>query len=82
VRAHCPYSEKGRVLAELQARVGVSPKETMAMGDTRGDIPMFERAGISVAVNPNHPQVAERATLVIPKANLRPLLDWMRRNGA
>ena len=78
VKAHCPYSEKGRVLAELQARLGVSPQETLAVGDTRGDIPMFRRARVSVAVHPNHPAVTQAATHVVPEPDLRPLVAWMR----
>ena len=65
-RAHVPYRGKGAVLASLQAKLGISPHETLALGDTRGDIPLFERAAFSVAVRPNHPQVSAAADITLP----------------
>ncbi|MCD4738044.1 MAG: HAD family phosphatase [Anaerolineae bacterium] len=66
VRAHVSYRGKGAVLARLQAELGIPPAETIALGDTRGDIPLFERAAFSVAVRPDHPQVAAAADIVLP----------------
>ncbi|NPA90171.1 MAG: HAD-IB family phosphatase [Chloroflexi bacterium] len=77
VKAHCPYNGKGEVLAALQAELGVPPEETLTVGDSRGDIPMFQRARWSVAVQPSHPTVAQAATWVIPHATLHPLREWL-----
>ncbi len=74
VRAWCPYAGKGAVVASLQARLGISPQETLAVGDSRGDIPMFRRARVSVAVSPQHEEVAREATWVISEPSLFPLL--------
>ncbi len=74
VRAHCAYGDKNAVLARLQAELGVTPAETLAVGDTRSDIGLFERAAVSVAVNPKDAQVAAAATVVLPNLDLRPLL--------
>ena len=77
VRAHCPYNGKGEVLARLQERLGIPPEETLSVGDTRGDVPMFLRSRVSVAVAPHHADVASAATLVIPERDLRPLLAYI-----
>lgn len=74
VTAHVPYGAKRPVLAALQARLGVTPAETLAAGDTRSDIGLFELAAVSVAVQPDHPAVAEAASVVLPTANLHGLL--------
>lgn len=78
VRALVPVGSKGEVLMQLQAVLGVTPAETLAVGDTHGDLPMFERAGISIAVNPGHPDVAEAADIVLPDLDLRPLVPRLR----
>ncbi len=77
VRALCPYDGKGTVVAALQEELGIPPEETLAVGDSRGDIPMFRRARVSVAVSPQHEEVARAASRVIPEPTLFPLLDWL-----
>jgi HAD superfamily PSPase-like hydrolase len=67
-------TNKDEVVAALQDRLGIPPARTMVVGDTRGDLPMFERAAVSVAVQPNHPQVSAAADIVLPTADLHPLL--------
>lgn len=78
VTAHVPYGAKRPVLAALQARLGVTPAETLAAGDTRSDIGLFELAAVSVAVQPDHPAVAEAASLVLPAADLHGLLPALQ----
>ena len=75
VRTHCPYGAKRPVLERLQVQLGVTPAETLAAGDTRSDLGLFECAAVSVAVNPNHPQVAAVADIVLADGDLRPLLS-------
>jgi len=41
---------KGRALERLAARLGVSPRETMAIGDNWNDVGMFEWAGQAVVM--------------------------------
>jgi phosphoserine phosphatase len=79
VRAHCAYGNKNAVLARMQAELGLTPAETLAMGDTRSDIGLFERAAVSVAVNPQDARVAEAATIVLPNLDLGPLLPALDR---
>ena len=75
VRTHCPYGAKRPILEQMQAQLRVTPAETLAVGDTRSDLGLFELAAVKVAVNPNHPHVAVAADIVLPDGDLRPLLD-------
>lgn len=74
VRAHLALHEKGLALERMQAQFGISPAECLAVGDTFTDVPMFERAAVGIAVCPNKPEVAAAADIVLPEADLRPLL--------
>lgn len=77
VRAHVSVAGKGAVMERVQAEFAVSPEECLAVGDTRGDIPLFERAAVGVAVNPDRPEVAEAAKIVLPTLDLTLLLDHL-----
>lgn len=79
-RVHCAYGAKRAVLEAVQAQLGIAPAETLAVGDTRSDIGLFQRAAVSVAVNPKDPQVAAAATLVLPDPDLRPLVRWLEQH--
>jgi len=81
VRAHLTMGQKGEVMERLQSQLGISPAESLAVGDTRGDIPLFERSGVSVAVNPNQPEVAAAADIVLAEPDLRPLLAHLHRHA-
>lgn len=75
VTAHVPYGGKQAVLASLQAALGVTPEETLAAGDTRSDLGLFSLAAVAVAVQPDHPDVASAAQIVLADADLHPLLE-------
>lgn len=66
VKATAPIHAKGDLMTQLQTALGVCPAETLAVGDTRSDLPLFARAAVRVAVAPNHPDVAAAADLVLP----------------
>ena len=74
VRAHVSVYGKGDVMAQLQAELDVAPAECLAVGDSLGDLPLFELAAVSVAINPNCSEVLEFADIVLPEPDLRPLL--------
>lgn len=74
VTAHVPIGGKAPALARLQAVLGVTPAETLAAGDTRSDLGLFSRAAVAVAVQPDHPDVARAAQIVLADGDLRPLL--------
>jgi 3-deoxy-D-manno-octulosonate 8-phosphate phosphatase (KDO 8-P phosphatase) len=61
---HLHSGPKGEVLAALQARLGVRPEETIAMGDDLPDLGLASRAGLFAAPADAHPEVLARAHYV------------------
>jgi Cof subfamily protein (haloacid dehalogenase superfamily) len=57
---------KGSALATLATRLGIEPAAVVAFGDGDNDVPMFEWAGMSVAMPHGWPLARARAKLVAP----------------
>ena len=53
VSTHPPGKTKGDYLRECMRLAGASPRETMAVGDSAGDLDMLQEAGLAIAVNPS-----------------------------
>jgi phosphoserine phosphatase len=49
---HVPEGGKAAFACELMERLGIPPAQTLAAGDTAGDLELFECAGVRMAVNP------------------------------
>jgi phosphoserine phosphatase len=64
---------KHDVLVEERDRLGISPQETLAIGDGANDIPMVAEAGLGVAYRPK-PALAEVAHARLDHNNLTALL--------
>ncbi len=62
---------KGRIINELQTRFGISREETLSAGDTAGDISMFLESAVSIAVDPESPEVTRAASLQLPENDWR-----------
>lgn len=77
VTIHVPHGSKQPMLARWQADLGVTPAETLATGDTRSDLSLFNLAAVAVAVQPEHPEVTQAAHIVFPDGDLRPLLNQL-----
>lgn len=60
--------DKGRVLAELQQRLDLAPRHTLAMGDDLPDLAFAARAALFVAPSNARPEVRARAGLVTAAA--------------
>ena len=52
---------KGPVMDKLLKKMKLSKENVAAVGDTVVDLPLFERAGLSIAVNTNQKEVFENA---------------------
>jgi phosphoserine phosphatase len=70
----CDGDEKRRMLQETCARLGLSPKQSIAMGDGANDLPMMGEAGLSVAYHAK-PRVREQAMVAINTGGLDRLLE-------
>ncbi len=57
---------KGAALATLAQHLGIPPAAVVAFGDGENDVPMFEWAGMSVAMPHGWPLALARAKLIAP----------------
>ena len=71
---------KGPMMEKLIEKYGYVKDEIAAIGDTVVDLPMFERAGLSIAVNTNDVNVIEKADYHLKSENMNQLtkliIDW------
>ena len=65
---------KGPVMDQLLKKMKLSKENVAAVGDTVVDLPMFERAGLSIAVNTEQKNVFENADYH-HKSDLRELIN-------
>lgn len=77
---HVPEGGKAAFACGLMARLGVSPEETLAAGDTRGDLELFDCAGVRMAVNPKWPELRARADVVF-QPDLTGAAAWLAARG-
>ena len=60
---------KDAALATVCEHLGITKEELMVCGDGLNDIPMFDYAGLSVAMKNAYPEAAAHAHVVVPKTN-------------
>ena len=70
----CDGAEKRKMMLETCAKLGISPKQAIAMGDGANDLPMMGEAGLSVAYHAK-PKVREQAMVAINSGGLDRLLE-------
>jgi hydroxymethylpyrimidine pyrophosphatase-like HAD family hydrolase len=68
------HAQKGAAVDRFCARFGIAPTEVVSFGDTDGDISMFERTGMSVAVFPASRGAALAASRVHDEGTLDDLV--------
>jgi phosphoserine phosphatase len=73
-----PVLRKEEVLAALQAQLGVAPEETASVGNSEIDVGLFRRSRVGVAFRPADDAVRSGASVVLPGADLAPVLDVLR----
>lgn len=62
-----PKTNKAAALQPVIEHLGLAPEHLATFGDGNNDIPMFEYAGYSVAMDHAWAEAKEAATLVVPK---------------
>ena len=70
----CDGEEKKRMLLQTCERLGLSPKQAIAIGDGANDLPMMGEAGLAVAYHAK-PKVREQAMVQINEGGLDRLLQ-------
>jgi len=73
----CDGAEKRRTLLEVSTLLGITPAQTIAVGDGANDLPMMDVAGLSVAYQAK-PTVRSQAHVAINQGGLDRLLDVLR----
>ncbi|PJI98176.1 phosphoserine phosphatase [Acidovorax sp. 69] len=73
----CDGAEKRRTLLEVASLMGISPSQTIAVGDGANDLPMMGAAGLSVAYHAK-PAVRAQAKVAINQGGLDRLLEVLR----
>jgi phosphoserine phosphatase len=73
----CDGAEKRRMFLETCAKLGISPRQAIAIGDGANDLPMLGEAGLSVAYHAK-PTVREQAMVQINEGGLDRLLEIVR----
>jgi phosphoserine phosphatase len=73
----CDGEEKKRMLLQTCERLGISPRQAIAIGDGANDLPMMGEAGLSVAYHAK-PKVREQAMVQINEGGLDRLLEVLR----
>jgi phosphoserine phosphatase len=73
----CDGAEKRKMFLETCAKLGISPKQAIAIGDGANDLPMMGEAGLSVAYHAK-PKVREQAMVQINDGGLDRLLEVLR----
>ncbi|MCL6560195.1 MAG: HAD family phosphatase [Firmicutes bacterium] len=73
VQIQVPWDGKPMYLSTICGLFGTTPAETAAIGDSHGDVPLFERVGLGIAVNAE-PEVSAFAHVSLQCEDLRALL--------
>ncbi len=74
IRIHVHHDQKGKWVKEAKRQFHAKKEEVLALGDSSGDIVMFQQAGLSIAFNSRSSRLNEVATLSIYSSDLRDLL--------
>lgn len=67
-------TSKGEILTRLQSVLGITPEDTLVVGDGANDISMFKHAATRVAFCAK-PILKEHANIIIDEKNLELILD-------
>lgn len=74
VKINVFYDRKAEWVEKILKEFGMSSEETMAIGDSAGDIDMFRKVGFSVAFGSSCKELDQIATLCIRSQNLADII--------
>lgn len=70
VKINVYFDKKGEWVEKICKKFNIKQKETIAIGDSRGDIDMFKMAGFSIAFNPSCTELYSMAKACVISENL------------
>ncbi len=71
------WGDKVKTLRRYARSLGISMKDTIAVGDDINDIEMIKESGIGIAFNPKSTLLEEAADVVIKEKDLRGILQYI-----
>ena len=74
IKINVHYDQKGDWVREAQGQFNARQEEILAIGDSTGDIDMFQMAGLSIAFNPLSTRLESLATFSVYSMDLRDLI--------
>jgi len=74
VRIQVYYDKKAEWVKRILKEFDVRPEEVIAIGDSKGDMDMFQMVGLSVAFNSSCQELEQMATICIPSQNLADII--------
>jgi phosphoserine phosphatase len=77
---HVPEGGKAAFACRLMDQLGIPPPQTLAAGDTRGDLELFDCAGVRIAINPKTDALRTRADAVF-EPDLTGAVAWLAARG-
>ncbi len=74
VKIQVHYDQKAEWVKRILEKFQIEPKEVIAIGDSRGDMDMFQMVGFSVAFNSSCSELDQIATVCIRSQNLADII--------
>ncbi len=75
VTDNVPGLDKGTWVEKISKCEGIPYEERVFIGDGWGDVPGFKKCALSIAVDPNMPEVNEAADVVLSDTELLKIID-------
>ena len=74
VRIQVHYDKKAQWVRKILKKFRVKPDEVIAIGDSKGDMDMFQMVGFSVAFNSSCLDIEKIANICVPSQNLADII--------
>ena len=74
IRIKVHYDQKAEWVEDARRKFGLEKEEVFAVGDSSGDILLFQACGFSIAFNCHSPQLESMASICSPSKDLRHLI--------
>jgi phosphoserine phosphatase len=74
VKIQVYYDKKAEWVEKILKQFGVKPEEVIAIGDSKGDIDMFQMVGFSIAFNSSYRDLEKIATVSVQSQNLADII--------
>jgi len=74
IKINVHYDQKGDWVRDAKGQFNARQEEILAIGDSTGDIDMFQMAGLSIAFNPLSTRLESLATFSVYSMDLRDLI--------